>query len=133
MGKIFLDTSALYALTATEDLSANIAVKTWDRISQEDSLLVTNSYVVLECISLVQRRLGVEFVRYLQTDILPDMEIFWINSELHDAAMKILLEANRRQLSLVDCSAFAAMRREGIETVFTFDAHFREQGFRVIP
>ena len=41
--------------------------------------------------------------------------------------------ANRRQLSLVDCSSFETMRRVRIEKVFTFDEHFREQGFEVIP
>lgn len=47
--------------------------------------------------------------------------------------MQNVLTANRRQLSLVDCSAFETMRRLDIETVFTFDEHFREQGFNVIP
>jgi uncharacterized protein len=47
--------------------------------------------------------------------------------------MSALLAANRRTLSLVDCSSFDIMRKFGIDTVFTFDPHFREQGFSVVP
>ena len=41
-------------------------------------------------------------------------------------AVAALLAANCRQLSLVDCTSFQAMRQLGIATVFTFDAHFVE-------
>jgi predicted nucleic acid-binding protein len=44
-----------------------------------------------------------------------------------------LLAANRRSLSLVDCTSFEVMRQAGLDTVFTFDLHFREMGFKVIP
>lgn len=39
----------------------------------------------------------------------------------------------RRQLSLVDCTSFEAMQRRGLTQAFTFDAHFAERGFEVIP
>jgi predicted nucleic acid-binding protein len=48
-------------------------------------------------------------------------------------ALENLLSINRRQLSFVDCTAFQTMRRLGIETAFTFDSHFREEGFNTIP
>jgi predicted nucleic acid-binding protein len=46
---------------------------------------------------------------------------------------RTLNTANRRQLSLVDYTGFETMRHLGIEKVFTFDEHFREQGFELIP
>jgi hypothetical protein len=39
-----------------------------------------------------------------------------------------ILAANRRQLSLVDCASFAAMRQSGFKNAFVFDRHFLEQG-----
>jgi predicted nucleic acid-binding protein len=44
-----------------------------------------------------------------------------------------LLAANRRLLSLVDCTSFQTMRLRGISRVFTFDHHFKEYGFEVQP
>lgn len=44
-----------------------------------------------------------------------------------------LIKRNRRQISLVGIASFDTMRRHHIETAFTFDEHFRKQGFKVIP
>ena len=130
---IFVDTSALYSLVATEDVTSLLAVDTWEKLAQTDNQFATNNYVVVECISLVQQRLGLEFVRHLQENVLPLILVEWFDEEQHTLAVQRMLEANRRSLSLVDCSAFETIRSLGIETVFTFDAHFREEGFQVIP
>ena len=133
MGRIFIDTAALFSLVATADVTASIAIDTWEKITQANNELITNNYVIVESFSLVQRRLGLEFVRYLQTKILPIVETDWINEEQHLLAIQRILDTNRRNLSVVDSSAFESMHRLGIETVFTFDHHFREEGFKVIP
>ena len=33
----------------------------------------------------------------------------------------------------VDCISFESIRQPGLDTAFTFDLHFHEQGFMVIP
>jgi len=43
------------------------------------------------------------------------------------------LSAGRHNLSLVDCVSFEMMRTLGIKTAFTFDAHFKEQDFTILP
>ena len=133
MGKIFVDTSALFPLVGTEDATSKISVNVWEDIAQTENELITNNYVIVECLSLVQKRLGLEFVHNLQSEILPLITVDWIDEEQHTWAVQYVLKSNRRNLSLVDCSAFQSMRRLGIETVFTFDGHFREEGFTVIP
>ncbi|WP_187148469.1 hypothetical protein [Geobacter metallireducens] len=47
--------------------------------------------------------------------------------------MAILLAVARRKSSLVDCVSFELMRMEGIVSAFTFDRHFKEQGFICVP
>jgi len=133
MEKIFVDTSALYALISTQDQDMKLAAKTWeDALEREDALFI-NNYVLVECFALVQSRLGLDFVRALQTNIVPFLQVDWIAEQQHVSSVNNVLTANRRQLSLVDCSSFETMRRLGIETAFTFDEHFHEQGFKVIP
>jgi predicted nucleic acid-binding protein len=81
----------------------------------------------------MQRRLGLEAVRVFQEDILPLINIEWIDKETHQSGMSALLAASKRDLSLVDCVSFETMRTLGIKTVFAFDPHFAEQGFKCIP
>jgi predicted nucleic acid-binding protein len=130
---IFVDSSAFLAVLGKKDSNHEDAVTHWESLLEEGELLLTNNYVILESLAIIQKRYGLQFVRDFQVDVLPFIQIDWIDEERHKISIERVLYANRRRLSLVDCSAFETMRRRGIETAFTFDAHFREEGFRVIP
>jgi predicted nucleic acid-binding protein len=51
----------------------------------------------------------------------------------HGHAHNALLAAGRRTLSLVDCGSFHVMSSRAVRSAFTFDPHFVEQGFEVLP
>ena len=133
MGKIFVDTSALFALVNAVDGDNLSSQSIWKELLQDRHELWTNNYIIVECISLLQRRLGLELVRLLESEILRVLEVEWLDKEHHALAVAEVLQSNRRNLSLVDCSAFETMRRLEIETAFTFDDHFRAEGFKTIP
>lgn len=133
MEKIFVDTSALYALISTEDQNLTLAVSTWKHLLERGDLLLTNNYVLVECFALIQNRLGIEFIRTLQSNIVQFLQIDWIGEQQHTSSVHDVFIANRRQLSLVDCSSFETMRLLGIRKIFSFDEHFREQDFEVVP
>lgn len=133
MEKIFVDTSAIYALIGEADQYHASAGLAWEGMVERGELLISNNYVLVECFALIQNRLGLEFARVLHANLVPFLQIDWIDETLHLNSAKEVFAFNRRQLSLVDCSSFETMRRLGIEKVFTFDGHFREQGFEVIP
>ena len=131
--RTFVDTSAFLAVLDADDAQHPRASRVWrDLVGGEDTLQTT-SYVLVETFALVQARLGLQATRLLHDDVVPVLRVTWIDEELHRAAMTALLTAQRRDLSLVDCVSFAAMRRFGAERAFAFDRHFRQQGFAVIP
>jgi len=94
--------------------------------------LVSTNYVLLETSALLQSRFGLDAVRDLFENMLPLLNVAWVNAEVHAAAASALLTANRRLLSLVDCVSFVSMRRRSITRVFAFDKHFSEQGFEAV-
>jgi predicted nucleic acid-binding protein len=51
----------------------------------------------------------------------------------HELARATLIATGRRDVSLVDFSSFQVMRRMSLRRAFTFDPHFSEQGFEVLP
>lgn len=130
---LFADTSALYALADGADRNHAAALETLHIFRRDERDLAVTSYVVVETIALVQRRLGFEAARRLVEDLLPLARIGWVDEALHGEGVVGWLAAGRRDLSLVDCVSFVYMRRLGFREVFAFDPHFAEQGFRVLP
>ncbi len=130
---IFVDTSAFLAIMNADDRFHRSARDTWKEILNSDSTLFTSNYILLETAALLQHRFGIEALRLFDGDLMPVVETSWVDESLHKQGLSALFAANRRDLSLVDCISFEVMRHKGIHLVFTFDPHFEEQGFEVVP
>lgn len=130
---IFVDTSGLYAVFDRDDANHSKARVAWEEWLRQDEPLITNNYVILETLALLQRRIGVAAVRMFQEDVAPLLQVDWVSERQHSAAVEAMLAAARRKLSVVDCVSFQTMRRRGLRTAFCFDPHFRERGFSTKP
>jgi predicted nucleic acid-binding protein len=125
---IFIDTSAILTLLDGDDPNHTIANRLWQKILDEGATLVCTSYVIAETCALVQRRLGMEPVRFFLETMTPVFDIIWIDAAVHEIGVSLFLLANRRSLSLVDCTSFVVMRQRVVTSAFAFDRHFEEQG-----
>jgi predicted nucleic acid-binding protein len=129
----FIDTSAFFAVLDADDQMHSRARKEWERLLETDTSFRTTNYVLVETSALLQSRIGMDGLRVLAGDVVPVLDIIWVDAGMHLSAHHSLLVASRRDLSLVDCVSFEAMRRLRIDNVFCFDAHFAQQGFQVLP
>lgn len=127
---VFVDTSAYYSLLDKRESTNRSAQDVWDN-QLGDAFLVTSNYIVTEAIALVRNRLGMAAVADLNDTFFALTQILWVDETIHQRGVAALLTANRRQLSLVDCTSFEICRWMGITTVFAFDKQFREQGFHM--
>ena len=116
-----------------DDLLHAAGARAWLRLLEERGGLHSTSYVLVETMALLQRRIGAEGPRTFVAEILPVVQVVWVDEGIHRSAQHALLVASRRDLSLVDCVSFEAMRRLGLTTAFSFDSHFSEQGFQLLP
>jgi predicted nucleic acid-binding protein len=131
--EVFVDTSALLDFVDVAGPHHDAAVAAWERMIADGDRLMTTNYVLAEAMAAFQTRLGMAAVRDLVRQIAPAVEIVWVDRETHHAAAEVVLSANRRQLSFVDCVSFAVMSHLGIHCAFTLDSHFRDQGFDCLP
>lgn len=130
---MFIDSSALFAIVNARDENHARAEELWFEAIQAGTRLVCTNYVVLETFALLQRRLGVDAVRAFSTEVVPSLEVEWVDESLHRDGVAAVLAAHRRELSLVDCVSFAAMNKFGIREAFAFDQDFRDRGFECLP
>ncbi len=129
---VFVDTSAFLALLDSYEHNHSLAQHIWLQLIERDTPLVCTSYVLSETAALIQNRLGMQQIQAFHENVFPFLRIIWVDEDLHNMGMTAVLTANRRQLSLVDCISFVAMRQSDLNTTFAFDNHFAEQGFTVL-
>lgn len=129
----FIDTSAFIAYLNANDHYHQEAVGQWRTLLESDEPLICNNYILVETIAILQHRLGLGAVRGLQDSIIPLLTIDWVAEAAHATALAALTVANRRQLSVVDCSAMATMRAWGVNRIFSFDAHYAAYDFTLLP
>ncbi len=130
--RVYIDTSALYAVLDRDDDHHPQAAAVWSRLLEERATLVVSSQVLVEIWALTQHRLGMDAARALADAVEPVLSVEWVSREDHEAGRSAVLAANRRDLSLVDCTSFVVMRRLGLNRAFAFDHHFSEQGFELV-
>jgi len=123
----FIDTSALYALLDEDDANHAAAVDILRRLRGE--ALVTHSYVLVETLALVSRRLGWAAVERLLDAIMPVVRVIAVDESLHEVALAAYREAGTSRISFVDRTSFACMRAQDATTAFAFDADFETAGF----
>ena len=128
-----IDTSALFAILSVNDDFHARAKATYQRMGQSEATMWCTSYAVVECIALLRRRRGFEAVLAFEEWIKDaDLQIFWVDERLHNAAWTRFMESEGRGLSMVDWTIAIASRELGAN-VFTFDTGFAESGITVIP
>lgn len=128
---VFVDTSAFLAVLNAGDEFHAQALPIWHKLLDGHTKLHTNSFVLVESYALIQNRLGLDAVRTFTKDIYPVLNIHWVEENTFQQSMLSLVSANRKNLSLVDCTSFITMLTAKIDKVFTFDGHFKEQGFEI--
>ena len=132
MSRVFVDTSALFALLVKSDANHLRARSAFESLRQREATLVSSSYVLVECYALLGRRVGLDAVADFRKDFAPLLDIVWVDAALHDEGLELLLDRGRESLSLVDAVSFLVARRQAVDEVFAYDPDFQREGFTAV-
>ena len=131
--KLLADTSALLALTMTKDQYHREATEFLQQ-NQKVRLVLTD-LILAEVITLVRARSDAAKAAGLADLLLHSRryEVVFVDIGLMEGALKQMTKFSDKRLSLTDCASFETMRLFGIEGAFSFDQHFLECGFEMVP
>ena len=129
---VLVDTSAFYALASRNDEFHERARKTFEALVDREQRIMTTSYVLVETMALIQRRLGFEVLRALIDSTGRLVETLWVEDGLHSAAWDRLEERKGSGPSLVDWTIILSARRLGAH-IFAFDSDFSRENVTVLP
>jgi len=128
--RVFVDTSALYALLDEDDLHHTQAVEILARL--QGSQLVTHAYAQVEALSLVSKRFGWRGAERLLNTWFSVVEVEMVDSAVHQVALATFREAASTRFSIVDRTSFAFMQANRLDTAFAFDPDFESAGFSLL-
>ena len=130
---VYIDTSAFYAIVDATDANHASASAVWQRLLDEDEILLTSSYVVTEMIALLHNRFGTEIVQRFVQDNLTAVQVQWVDQPAHERALAAMLTTpGKRGPSLTDCTNLEIMRQLKTESIFAYDQHFVSLGLSVL-
>jgi len=131
MTPLFIDSSAFVALHYPKDSSHKKALIILENIAKETFTYYTSLNVILEALTVVSQRVSKEYAVLLLDELRSGKyTVIHPDEELIASAEGIFREIRSKNVSYSDCVSFAVMRRYGIQWVFSFDLHFKKQGFK---
>jgi len=126
---VFVDTSGIFAYLVQDDYMHVRAKAVFQSFAENNTQLLTSSYVLVETTALLQRRIGMDAVVDFNNKIQPLLDVIWVDEYWHTKAINRLITLNQKKVSLVDCLSFVIMDAREISTAFSFDNHFEKNGF----
>lgn len=136
--RLFVDTSAFVALEDEDDKKHKVALKYREKIRREETpfrALYTSNYILDEVLTLLRLKLShqaaVTFGENIKRSKI--LRILRVTPTIENNAWKIFKKCGDKDFSFTDCTSFAIMEQEIISTAFTFDEHFQQYGFQMVP
>lgn len=133
--EVFVDTSAFYALYSAVDEHHGEAHAALKNLRDERAVLVTSGTVILESCVLFHARVGREgLLRFHRaTDASRWLRILVVTPEWEGKAWEMIETHTDKDWSYIDATSFVLMRSTDVRRAFTFDEHFAQAGFEMVP
>lgn len=130
--KIFVDTSFIIALVNVRDQYHQEAISIADEYDKQ--LLVITDAVILEIANALSRNYKSEAIQIIENFFASkNVEVVSLTPALFDRAFYLYKDREDQTWGLVDCISFIVMQDRNMDIAFTFDRHFVQAGFKIIP
>lgn len=125
---MLLDTSGLMCLFDQRDTRHAKATEYYDSAPHR----LSHNYVLAEFVGLAiaRRSPRVDALSFIGAiGFSEEVEVIWVDQDLHDRAMALLNQRNDKAWSLCDAVSFVVMKERGIAEALTTDHNFEQAGF----
>jgi uncharacterized protein len=132
--RVFVDTSAFYALMIAKDSAHGQTVDALRDVRKGSTQWITTDYVMDESATLLNAR-GHHSKAIEILDLAGKsraLQIEWMDSQRFFKVRSLFAKYRDQGFSFTDCFSFVLMRELKISKVLTKDAHFGVMGFELI-
>lgn len=130
---IFIDSDALIGTIARQDAHHVAASAIFNHLSDAQEKLVTSWETIDEVATKLSMFFGKDCADLLFTLIAKaNITIIYIDQALSQETVKIFKKQTSKNVSLTDCANIAICRIMKIDTVFSFDLHYKKNGLKLL-
>jgi len=133
MSAMFVDTSGWGSLIDVSQPFHGVAARIYREKRQDSFRIVTSNYVIAELVALLQSPLRIRRTKIINfidgIKASPYVDVIHVDRRADDEAWSLLAKREDKSWSLVDCSSFILMGKQGISDALTNDHHFEQAGF----
>ncbi len=135
MTHLFLDSSYIIALEDEGDYHHLEARSHLQSLRKSLPQYVTTSFVFDEVVTFFNSKRFHQKAIEIGSNLLasPSVEFIFIDENIFYEAWKYLKIHRDKTYSMTDCISFIVMKKFEITTALTFDKHFSQAGFNIIP
>ncbi|MFH1077059.1 MAG: PIN domain-containing protein [Pseudomonadota bacterium] len=135
MKGIFIDTGFIIALESVTDQNHEKALQLWNELLKDLPKMVTTTYVIDEIVTFFNNRnrhaKAVEIGNRLMNS--RSIRVLHVDKGLFCRSWQYFQQHDDKTYSLTDCISFIVMTEEASEAALSFDKHFIQAGFKVLP
>lgn len=131
--RVFVDTSAFYAVIDNNDQNHNSAVAIMRELARHPSKLFTTNFILAETYALLLTRLGRNFaIQFLEGVETGSTTMVRASAVDEKQARIILKKYYDKNFSLTDAISFSVVDRLKISHSFSFDKNFVQYGLHIL-
>ncbi len=119
---VFFDSDAFVGIRLPDDAHSERANGIYTRIKQQETTVVTSSWVVAETATVLSHHAGQAQARaFLSMIAQTKFPVIHVTEELQREATRVFMEQTVKGTSMTDCGNAAILRRFTIPVIFSFD------------
>lgn len=133
MSRVFVDSSAFFALINSKDSHHDEAMALMDRLARQGDELLTSNFIVAETHALLLNKVGRDIAaRFLARMVSSEVRVIRVTEGDERRAREIIFRYTDQTPSFTDATSFAIVERQHLHEVATFDDDFSTFGFAVV-
>ncbi len=133
--RVLIDADALVALAHEDDANHSKAIALFAQLEQQSVYFTISNYVLAEVVTVISRKIGhhaaIIFIDEIKSTP-KSIDEYWITEGIEQRAIALFKKQTSKNVSFVDCTNMALMDIEGFDALFSFDAIYTKNGYKIV-
>ncbi len=131
--KIFVDADAFVSIFHSTDRNHNQALLISNHLKTKNILLITSNLAIGEAITVISQDVGLaEAVAFGNKVFSGDTQIIYVDKNQELKALDNFAKATSKNVRFTDFVNMVLMDELRIDTIFSFDKHYPQSGYKLL-